>query len=299
MENTSTPTESSANGGCFPVIAQKAPQAILVIDSSGIVHYANTAWMRMHGYIHLNEVLGKKITIFHTEEQLSKDVLPFLNEVKSRGQISGSVGHVHKNGKPILTNTTMLALKDDLGKIRAVVVYAVDTSENEKLNEEIKTLKLEAEKRKSELTLTTKRLGERAKELEMVENLLSARGTELSTVNKQLWQYMSEREQYLEQIQALKTSLADKEKEVNELNVQLQRQKAEQARIETQSRVQYDSLRDALKLLRNEIIEMKHHEVEFLDGIEEYPEPVGAKGGLLDKEQLKQISCMAKKFANE
>jgi chromosome segregation ATPase len=192
----------------------------------------------------------------------------------------------------------MVALKDKDGKIQAIVVYSVDTAELERLNEEIKTLKLEAEKRMSELTLTASRLEERAKELEMVENLLSARGTELSSINKQLWQYMSEREQSLEQIQALKTTLAEKEKEAAETISRLQQQKAEQARREYQWKTQYDSLTEAIKMLRKEVVEMKHHEVEFLDGIDEDEEPVGAKSGI-DREQLRQISCMAKKFASE
>jgi PAS domain S-box-containing protein len=296
--NTSISKGASGAGGCFPAIADRAQEAIAVFDTNGILHYVNAAWIQMHGYAHLKDVVGKKITAFHNNEQLSRDVIPFLREVGHRTQISGPVGHINKSGKEIPTNTTMVALKDKDGKIQAIVVYSVDTAELERLNEEIKTLKLEAEKRMSELTLTASRLEERAKELEMVENLLSARGTELSSINKQLWQYMSEREQSLEQIQALKTTLVEKEKEAAETISRLQQQKAEQARREYQWKTQYDSLTEAIKMLRKEVVEMKHHEVEFLDGIDEGEEPVGAKSGI-DREQLRQISCMAKKFANE
>jgi PAS domain S-box-containing protein len=297
--NTNTPISkgsSAGAGGCFPVIADRAQEAIAVLDTNGVLHYANAAWMKMHGYVQLNEVVGKKITAFHNKEQLSGDVLPFLQEVTYRRQISGPVGHMHKNGTVVPTFTTMVALKDETGKVRAVIVYAMDTSEFEKLNEEIKGLKLEAEKRMSELTLTASRLEEGAKEREMVENLLRARGAELSSINKQLWQYMSEREQSQEQIQALRATLADKEKEAAELMSRLQQQKTEQLRQEHQWKMQYGSLTDAIENLRHEVVEMKHNEVEFLDGIDEDKEPVGAKNRI-DREQLKQLSCMAKKFA--
>jgi PAS domain S-box-containing protein len=295
--NTSISKGASGGGGCFPVIADLAQEAIAVLDTNGILHYANAAWAGMHGYVQPSEVVGKKITEFHNKEQLSRDVLPFLQEVTHRRQISGHVGHMRKNGTVVPTLTTMAALKDETGKIRAVVVYAIDITEAEKLNEEIRSLKLEAEKRMAELTLTASRLEERAKELGMVESLLKARGEELSAINKQLWQYMSEREHAQEELQAAKAALAEKEKEVAELMSRLQQHKMEQARQEYQWKTQYNSLMEAIKLLRKEVVEMKHHEVEFLDGIDE-EEPVGAKSGL-DKAQLKQLSNMAKKFANE
>jgi PAS domain S-box-containing protein len=294
--NKSISKRASETGGCFPVIADRAQEAIAVLDTDGILHYANAAWLRMHGCVRPNEVLGKKITAFHNKEQLSRDVLPLLQEVSNRNQISGLVGHMHKNGMVIPTNTTMVALKDETGKVRAVVVYATDITELDKLNEEIKNLKLDAEKRVSELTSTASRLDERAKELEMVENLLRIRGVELASINKQLWQYMSERGQAQEQLQALKTSLADKEKEISELMSRLQQQCATQARQENQWKTQYGSLTNAIEKLRQDVVEMKHHEVEFLDGID--AEPAGAKHKL-DPEQLKQISSMAKKFASE
>jgi PAS domain S-box-containing protein len=297
MDTNTSSKESGGGGGGFSAIVDRAQEAIAVLDTNGVLHYANAAWVRMHGYMHLNEVVGKNITAFHNQEQLSGDVLPFLEEVRHRGQISGPVGHIRKNGTVVPTYTTLVALKDEAG-VRAVIVYAIDTTELEKLSEEIRGLKLEAEKRMSELTLTASRLGERAKELEMVENLLRARGAELSSINKQLWQYMSEREQSQEQMQALRATLADKEKEAAELMSRLQQQKTEQVRQELQWKTQYGTLTDAIENLRHEVVKMKHNEVEFLDGIDDDKGLVGAKSAI-DREQLRQLSSMAKKFANE
>jgi PAS domain S-box-containing protein len=296
--NASISKGASGAGGCFPAIADRAQEAIAVFDTNGVLHYANAAWVKMHGYAQLKEVVGKSITAFHNQEQISGDVLPFLQEVGHRSQISGPVGHIHKNGTVVPTDTTMVALKDKTGRVRAVVVYATDTSGTEKLNEEIGILKLDAEKRMSELTLTASRLEERAKELEMIENLLHSKGAELSSINKQLWQYVSEREQSQEQLRALRAALAEKEKETSELMSRLQQQREEQARQERQWKTQYGVMTETIENLRLEVVEMKRHEVEFLDGIDEYAEPVGAKSEL-DREQLRQISCMAKKFATE
>ncbi|MBN2020861.1 MAG: PAS domain-containing protein [Sedimentisphaerales bacterium] len=290
--------ETQGAGGCFPVITDHALEAIAVLDSNGVVHYANAAWVRMHGYQRRSEVVGRQISAFHNKEQMSSNVLPFLQEVAHRGQISGPVGHIHKNGTEVPTNTTMIALKDETGKMRGVVVYAIDTSEPKKLNDEIGNLKSEADKRSAELKLAAARLQERAKELEIVESLLSARGTELSAINKQLWQYMSERGQTQDQLQALKTELAAKEKEAEELSSRLQRQSEEQAKTELRWKTQYSELSKAIKQLHNEVIEMKHQEVEYLEDVDLDAKRVGAKG-TLDRDQLKQLSAMAKKFASE
>jgi len=294
--NTPISRRASGTGGFFNVIADRAQEAIAVFDADGVLHYANSSWLKMHGYAHTNEILGKKIAVFHSKEQFAADVLPLLQEIINRGQISGPVGHMHKSGTVVSTNTTMVALKDAAGAVRAIIVYAIDTTEQERLNGEIRNLKVEAEKRMSDLTSTASRLQDRAKELEMVENLLRARGAELESINKQLWQYMSEREQLQEQLQNLRTVLAEKEKEITNLVNQIERQRVEQAKQEHRWKTQYASLTDAIGKLREDIVEMRHQEVEFLDGIDEYPKSVGAKSKL-DPEQLKQLSSMAKKFA--
>lgn len=293
---TDTAISKVTSDGCFRVIADRAQEAIAVFDTNGVLHYANAAWVRMHGYAHVSDILGKKIATFYNKEQLAGDVLPFLQEIGHRGQISGPVGHTRKDGTVITTNTTMVVLKDETSAIRAVAVYATDATEREMLNGEIRDLKLEAEKRMSELSSTASRLAERSKELGMVENLLRARGAELASINKQLWQYMSEREQSQEQIQALRATLAEKEKEVSELMSRLEQQHMEQARQENQWKSQYASLADAIEKLRHGIVEMRYNEAEFLEGVGGYAKPPGAKSEL-DQEHLKQLSDMAKKFA--
>ena len=283
-------------GGCFSIIADRSLEAIAVLDTNGVVHYANAAWVRMHGYERRSEVVGERISAFHSKEQISGDVLPFLQEVGRRGQISGPVGHMHKNGTEIPTHTAMVTLKDETGKLRGVIVFAMDIGEMEQLKEDIRVLKREAHERTAELTLATQSLEKQAKELEILENLLGARGTELSAVNKQLWQYMSERGQIQEQCHVLRAELAEKEKQVSELTSRLQRQSAEQTRLEQQWKTQYSEMMSSIDRLSYEVREMKHNEVEFLEDIDSNKELVGPTGGV-NRDQLKELSNMAKKFA--
>jgi PAS domain S-box-containing protein len=294
--NTSISEKSSGAGGCFPVIAEHAQEAVAVLDTNGIVHYANAAWIKMHGFDRRSEVVGRPISDFHNKQQLAADVLPLLREVVHRGQISGHIGHTNKNQTVLPTYTTMFALKDKTAKLLGVIVFALDTSELEQLKEDISNLKHEADKHNEELTLAAKSLEKQAKEMEIVENLLGARGAELSSVNKQLWQYMSQREQIQEQCNVLRTELVEKEKQIAELNARMQHQNAEHARLEQQWKSQYSELLSSIEGLRHEVIEMKHHEVEFLEDIDPDAEPVGAKGGV-NRDQLRELSVMAKKFA--
>ena len=294
--NTSITRKSSGAGGCFPVIADHAQEAIAVFDTNGVVHYANAAWVKMHGFEHRSEVVGRKISDFHNKQQLAADVLPFLHEVCRRGQISGPIWHIQKNQTVLPTYTTMLALKDETGKMRGVIVFAVDISEMEQLKGDIRNLKHDADKRTEELTLAAKSLDKQAKEMEIVENLLGARGTELSSVNKQLWQYMSEREQIQEQCNVLRVELAEKEKQIAEMASRMQSQNVEHTRLEQQWKTQYSELLSSIDRLRHEVIEMKHHEVEFLEDIDADTESVGAKSGV-NRDQLRELSVMAKKFA--
>jgi PAS domain S-box-containing protein len=296
--STNTPIAKghSGAGGCFSIIADRSLEAIAVLDTNGVVHYANAAWVRMHGYEHRSEVVGERISAFHNKEQMSGDVLPFLQEVGRRGQISGPVGHMHKSGMEIPTYTTMVALKDETGKMRGVIVFAIDISELEQLKEDIRNLKREADKRAEELALAAKSLEKQAREMEIVENLLGARGAELSSVNKQLWQYMSEREQIQEQCHVLRAELVEKEKQVSELTSRLQRQNAEQNRLEQQWKTQYSEMMSSIDRLSYEVREMKHNEVEFLEDIDLNAKPIGATGGV-NRDQLKELSNMAKKFA--
>ena len=296
--NTDTSKSDASLGSerVFSFIIDSAEEAIALLNNDGVVRYANLAWIRMHGYERRDDVVNKPISSFHNKEQLKDIVLPFLQEVIHRGYISGPVGHIDAGGKVIPTNTTMLALKDNSGKIKGIIVFSSDTSGLEMLRQELAGIKSELDKRTFELKSVIEQHEQKVRELTMVEDLLGARGIELSQVNKKLWEYMSVSTQSKEQLKFLHEELAEKDKQLADCKNRLQQQNNERLRIDQYWKKQFENLTSVIEKLRMEVMEMKHQEVEFLDGIEDDAVLAGSKGELA-LDQIKELSEMAKKFA--
>jgi uridine kinase len=66
--------------------------------------------------------------------------------------------------------------------------------------------------------------------------------------------------------------------------------------MEQQWTKQHREMTHSIDQLRKEVREMRHHEVEYLDGIDEDAELIGETGGM-NRKQLRELSDMAKKFA--
>ena len=71
------------------VVAELAMEGIIVVDLDGAIQFINMAWATMHGYEDSKELIGKQISIFHTNKQMKTDVIPFIEEVKHRGRLAG------------------------------------------------------------------------------------------------------------------------------------------------------------------------------------------------------------------
>jgi PAS domain S-box-containing protein len=295
--NTSNSRRSSGDKGCFTAIIDKAQEAIAVLDSQDIVRYANTAWVKMHGYENRREVEGKHICEFHSKEKFIADIQPLLGEVSLRGQISGPVEHINKNGNRIPTNTTIAALKNQTGQVRGVIVFATDTTEIEHLTEKIRELVSELGKKSAELGSMTGWLEDREKEMEMTEKLLFDRETEVSSACNQMTEYLAERRHTQEQLRVLREMLEKKERQIAGMTGQLRQSNAEQEKLEKQWKIQCKELTTTIEQLHQMVREMKKREVEFLDDIDRDAELVGANAAL-DQEQLRQLSSIAKKFAS-
>ena len=216
----------------FSIIIDNAQEAIVVLDVCEIVRYANIAWVKMHGYEHRSEVTGKHVSDFHNKEQFIADIQPLFREVCSRGQISGSVEHIRKNGAKVSTYTTMTALKDKTGEVRGIVVFAADTSQIKQLEEEIRELRKEVDRKQEELKSIPSWLECREKEMELTEKLLFDRETEVSVVCKQMSEYLSERRHTQEQLRVLREMLGEKERQFAGLTGQLRQKNAEQESLE-------------------------------------------------------------------
>lgn len=128
-------TEKTLNR--LAIAVESTVDGIAVADINGIIQFANPAWAQMHGYT-ANELLGKHLSVFHTEDQMKKDVIPFNEKVLKNGSNQGEVGHVKKDGTIFPTLMTTTLLKDKDGSPSGLVGTAKDATESQKAKEALK-----------------------------------------------------------------------------------------------------------------------------------------------------------------
>jgi rsbT co-antagonist protein RsbR len=128
---------------------EQSIDGIAIPDLDGNIQFVNTAWAQMHGYS-VEELQGKHLSIFHTEEQLQKDVIPFNERVMETGSNQGAVGHARKDGTTFPTWTSTTVLKDEEGNPVGLVGTARDITTQEEAEAERERLRqevIEAQKR--------------------------------------------------------------------------------------------------------------------------------------------------------
>jgi PAS domain S-box-containing protein len=126
-------------------ITEQTVEGIAVADLEGKIQFSNHAWAQMHGYENSDELVGRYLSIFHNEQQLQSDVVPFNEEARQQGHNVGEIGHMRKDGTTFPTMMTVTMLKDEQGKPYAMAGFAQDITERKKAEEELKQAKVEAE----------------------------------------------------------------------------------------------------------------------------------------------------------
>ncbi|MBN1992444.1 MAG: PAS domain S-box protein [Anaerolineae bacterium] len=145
----STQKEKEARLRWFGLAVEQNPDGIAIADADGNIQFANTAWAELHGY-NLEEIEGRHLSIFHTEEQMQKDVIPFNEKVFQDGFHRGEMGHARKDGTAFPTMMTTALIRDDqdnpiglVGIARDITAQKQAEAERERLQEEI----IEAQRR--------------------------------------------------------------------------------------------------------------------------------------------------------
>ena len=105
-----------------------------VADMDGIIQFTNPAWAESHGH-NVDELIGRHLSIFHTEEQLHKDVIPFQEQVRKNGSHQGEVGHKMKDGSVFLTWMSTTLLRDEQGEPVGFVGTTHDITERKRAEE--------------------------------------------------------------------------------------------------------------------------------------------------------------------
>ncbi|MHC4159497.1 MAG: PAS domain-containing protein [Planctomycetota bacterium] len=168
---------------CLVKIAEDSPEGIVISTLDGTIRFVNTAWANMHGYNTPQELVGEKIDIFHTDKQMKADILPFMDETKHRGQLSGMVEHVRKDGTSFPTNMKMTIVNDDNGTPIALIIFATDITEQnngiDELRQRCRRLEKYTEELAAQLSTTNKQLQRelaqhKHSEEELLESIIDA-----------------------------------------------------------------------------------------------------------------------------
>jgi PAS domain S-box-containing protein len=118
-------------------IAEQVGEGVAVCDLEGILTFVNHSWAEMHGYTP-EQMLGKHISISHSNSQMEREVLPFNQKVMEKGLNAGTVGHIKKDRTVFYTEMTTTLLKNSEGEALGFIGVARDITEQKKVQDDLK-----------------------------------------------------------------------------------------------------------------------------------------------------------------
>lgn len=112
----------------FKTISDATPHGHAIVDLDGKILYINAAFAGMHGY-RPEELLGKNLSMFHTEEQMKRVIE--LNQPLTRGggYAGEEVWHKRRDGSVFPTLMDGIVITDESGSPLFLSGMAVDISE--------------------------------------------------------------------------------------------------------------------------------------------------------------------------
>ncbi|MBN1779731.1 PAS domain S-box protein [bacterium] len=119
-------------------VVEQSEEGISIADLKGNLLFVNKAWCRMHGYKSPKNLIGKNLSIFHSEEQLKNDVEQFNRNVIELGAFRGEVGHITQDKKPFPTYMTSIVLRDRQGKVFGIAGIAKDITMQKQTEEKLR-----------------------------------------------------------------------------------------------------------------------------------------------------------------
>jgi len=279
-------------------IAEQTSEGIMVADLNGITRFANAAVAKMHGYPSSKDLIGKKISAFHSADQMNTDVLPMIEEVKRKGQLMGPVGHLRNDGVAFGTQTKMILLKNWEDKVVGLLIVVAD------ITKQVETEKAFT-KRVYELGNVNKQLEIQIDRHKQSEKSLSEKTSELTTCNENLQHQVSEQKQAVSQ---LTQQLEGLTAELDTAKEQLQRQVSEQEISEESFKQHNSELTACNETLQQQVAEYQQKVNEQLEKqaleYQKLEEIIGESANdmnesilptrALDKEKLQSLAEMVK-----
>ena len=148
-------------------ISEQALEGICIADLEGIVQFANPAWIELHGFESTEVIIGKHLSMFHTEEQLKNEVIPFNESVLINGSGVGEIGHVRKDGTTFPAEMRVTLFRDENDEPVGLLALMTDITERKESEENIRQAKEELEITNAKLEKAIKRANEYAEEAKM------------------------------------------------------------------------------------------------------------------------------------
>lgn len=242
-------------------IAERGREGIVVFDLNRVIQFVNAAWAVTHGYKTRDELIGKQISVFHTEEQMASDVITCIEETKQRGQFAGRLGHVRRDGTPFFTEMLMVVFNDDAGRALGFIGFATDITEQERTEDELKQYRCHMEeliKQQTEaLEAANSRLQSQVTEHEQAGQKLKQQTAELSAANEQLREQICESEWAKDNLEQHREKLEQRLKQQSDklttVEAQLQDEITKRKKEDEYFKQQTDAIKAAGERLRTQI----------------------------------------------
>jgi PAS domain S-box-containing protein len=213
--------------------AEKANEGIAVADLDGNLLFLNEAWCGMHGYKSKDELIGKQLGLFHTNEQMKTGLNPLLEKTKCCGQIEETVEHIKNDGVVFPTQTKMILVEDESGKAAGFIIFAANISQSTRL----KDTTIENLKQIKHLSDRIAQLRKLFGECREIGECIEEQTNELQVNNEMLLKQISETdqsnlipEQYSKQILTWKAQGTIRNKPPNSTNSEQRQPKEAQAK---------------------------------------------------------------------
>jgi len=179
------------------VVAEQASEGIAILDLDGNVRFVNPAWVMLHGYDAPHELVGSHISIFHAEGHIETEVIPFIEEAKRRGRLTGPMEHLRKDETSFPTETKMYVVTDEANEAVGLIVFVTDITQHKRAEDQLERYRNQLEQRTTELTAAKEKLQHESAEHRRAEDELKQRcnmleqrveklTAELTTANEKL-----------------------------------------------------------------------------------------------------------------
>jgi len=234
-----------------------------VFDLNRVIQFVNAAWAVMHGYKTTDELIGKQISVFHTEEQMASDVIPCIEEAERRNQFAGRLGHVRRDGTPFFTEMLMVIFNDDAGRAMGLVGFATDITKQERTEDELRQYRCHMEElieqRTEALEAAKSRLQGKITEHEQAGQKFKRQTAELSAANEQLREQICESERAKGELEQHRDKLEQRLKrqsdELMTVDAQLQEEITRRKKQEEHFKQRTEALEAAKSRLQGQITE--------------------------------------------